>query len=497
MGDGVRPRLAAAGAADLSELDARLAEARTLESDTAAKKTELATLEEQLAASAGAQDAQRAAADRLRTCRAALGKASPEPVLEEIAALGADPADALRKRKERSAKALDVARAKAADAQTAHGVAEERLRSSRSRLDAAIATRDAALAEFPVGPAEAHAQAQRELTSANTERSRVTEEIGTIARRREGERRKADAALAAARVVADKARKAAESGHKTLTDAISAHSVQVGRLEELRRARASEDLAAAESALKAATDRRAALPVPAQMVSDEEIAAARTSADRAKAELAAIEREVHRAHGALEQVGGGVARDRLRDALEAYELAERQEREVEADCEAWRLLLEQMKLADAEQASNLGQVLGPAVATRFEALTNKRYEGVQIAADLGTEGVLVRGAVRSTERISVGTREQLSTLYRLSLAEYLGSTVVLDDQLVQSDELRMEWFRALLRDKASQFQIVVFTCRPDDYLVGDEMPPDSGAQFLDMSSGPIRAINLKGAIQRA
>ena len=124
------PRLAAAGAADLSELDARLAEARTLESDTTAKKTELATLEEQLAASAGAEDAQRAAADRLRTCRAALGKASPEPLLEEIAALGADPAGALRKRKERSAKALDAARAKAADAQTAHGVAEERLRSS-------------------------------------------------------------------------------------------------------------------------------------------------------------------------------------------------------------------------------------------------------------------------------------------------------------------------------------------------------------------------------
>ena len=238
--------------------------------------------------------------------------------------------------------------------------------------------------------------------------------------------------------------------------------------------------------MKAATERRAALPVPAQMVSEEEIAAARTSADRAKAELAAIEREVHRAHGALEQVGGGVARDRLRDALEAYELAERQEREVEADCEAWRLLLEQMKLADAEQASNLGQVLGPAVATRFEALTNKRYEGVQIAADLGTEGVLVRGAVRSTERISVGTREQLSTLYRLSLAEYLGSTVVLDDQLVQSDELRMEWFRALLRDKASQFQIVVFTLSAGRLSgrCGDAVPLRAAVTRLSPRAGP-------------
>ena len=50
--------------------------------------------------------------------------------------------------------------------------------------------------------------------------------------------------------------------------------------------------------------------------------------------------------------------------------------------------------------------------------------------------------------ISVGTREQLSTLYRLSLAEYLGSTIVLDDQLVQSDGNRMDWFRALLTEKA-------------------------------------------------
>ena len=73
---------------------------------------------------------------------------------------------------------------------------------------------------------------------------------------------------------------------------------------------------------------------------------------------------------------------------------------------------------------------------------------------------MVSGAVRPTEQISVGTREQLSTLYRLSLAEYLGSTIVLDDQLVQSDDNRMDWFRSLLAEKARNFQILVFTCRP-------------------------------------
>ena len=111
--------------------------------------------------------------------------------------------------------------------------------------------------------------------------------------------------------------------------------------------------------------------------------------------------------GALEQVGGAVARERLRDVVEAFDLALRQEREVEEDYEAWRLLLEQMKEADAAQANNLGRAPAPAIEGRFRALTNQRYQSVQLAAHLATEGVLAAGATRAPQRISVGTREQL------------------------------------------------------------------------------------------
>ena len=215
------------------------------------------------------------------------------------------------------------------------------------------------------------------------------------------------------------------------------------------------------------TERHAALPVPDRIVTEDEVSAARNAAAGVKSDLEGIERDIQRAHGALEQVGGAVARERLRDATEAFELAERQEREIEAEYEAWRLLLDQMKEADAAQASNLGQALVPAIAGRFQELTQRRYQTVQLTAQLATEGVVVAGAVRPTSLISVGTREQLSTLYRLSLAEYLDTTIVLDDQLVQSDDNRMDWFRALLTEKARSFQIVVFTCRPSDYLAGD------------------------------
>jgi uncharacterized protein YhaN len=154
-----------------------------------------------------------------------------------------------------------------------------------------------------------------------------------------------------------------------------------------------------------------------------------------------------------------------------------------------------MKEADAAQASNLGQALVPAIAGRFEELTQRRYQTVQLTAQLATEGIMVGGALRPTNLISVGTREQLSTLYRLSLAEYLSTTIVLDDQLVQSDDNRMDWFRALLQEKAHSFQIVVFTCRPSDYLAATSMVPSGSGFQTDTENGFIRAVDLGRALR--
>ena len=92
--------------------------------------------------------------------------------------------------------------------------------------------------------------------------------------------------------------------------------------------------------------------------------------------------------------------------------------------------------------------------------------------------------------MSVGTREQLSTLVRVALAEQLQSVLVLDDQLVQSDPARIEWFQELLRQSVRQFghQIVVLTCRPDDYLRPGEFPA-ADQPFRD-TTDEVRAINL-------
>jgi hypothetical protein len=78
----------------------------------------------------------------------------------------------------------------------------------------------------------------------------------------------------------------------------------------------------------------------------------------------------------------------------------------------------------------------------------------------------------------------------------LGSTIVLDDQLVQSDDNRMDWFRVLLAEKGRNFQIVVFTCRPGDYFAKSALVPKGSAVHADSGGGFVRAVDLGRAIRR-
>ena len=425
-----------------------------------------------------------------------MGETPLETLATELAGLGTDPTGALRKRRQQLSNELDKARTTANECGTAHTLATERGQHSKATLDAAFTARDAALVALPGEIGTTLSSAQAALAAASDEQQQIEAELAAVERTIAAQQQRIDAALRDGRAAVEQARAGVELAQAARTRAIADHALQAGRLEALQKQRDAEDLVRAEHTLRDAAASHAALPVPEREVTEAEVAIARSVLTTTRLELEAIERDIQRTHGALEQVGGAVARDRLRDVTDAFELAERQEREIEADYEAWSLLLEQMKEADAAQASNLGQVFAPAVADRFEALTQQRYENVRLTAQLGTEGVVVGGAVRPTERISVGTREQLSTLYRLSMAEYLSTTVVLDDQLVQSDGTRMDWFRALLAEKARLFQIVVFTCRPGDYLAGNAMVAKGKAAHRDTDGGFVRAVDLGRAMRR-
>jgi DNA repair exonuclease SbcCD ATPase subunit len=489
----VAPQLLTAGVADLDGLGAKVTEAQQLDAGIQQKDRDLSYLQQQIAPLAGAADALRQAADHVLTCRAALGDAKFETLVAELTALGADASAKLGTRRKQLSKEVESARAVAHQASTEQAIAEERTRQLRSALEAATSARDRALQPFPEGVDAALAAAQAKHAGCVGEKQRIASELSSLYAQIEGRKKRIDALQREARASAEKASAAVRAAEGELEAATTDAASQKGRLMELRKLRDAENLTAAGDKLRHATEHYEALPVPDRAVSNEEVIAAQKAAAFLKSELDAIAENIHRAHGRLEQVGGAVARERLSDATDAFELAERLEREIEAEYEAWKLLLEQMKEADAAQASNLGLALVPGIADQFNELTRQRYETVRLGAGLETEGVVVAGAVRPASLLSLGTREQLSTLFRLSLAEYLHTAIVLDDQLVQSDGHRMDWFRTLLNEKAHTFQIIVFTCRRTDYLPLEVFAPD-GSIYVDMNGA--RAIDLGRAIRR-
>jgi hypothetical protein len=59
-----------------------------------------------------------------------------------------------------------------------------------------------------------------------------------------------------------------------------------------------------------------------------------------------------------------------------------------------------------------------------------------------------------------------------------------------------ETFRALLAEKARNFPIVVFTCRPSDYLTAGAMVPKGKSFQRDTDGGFARAVDLGRAVRR-
>ena len=215
--------------------------------------------------------------------------------------------------------------------------------------------------------------------------------------------------------------------------------------------------------------------------------------ERARREVRDIEREREQALGALRETGGERLREKVHDLEGHYRRLEQAQVDLEFDYDAWHLLLDTLREVEREQAAHLGRAMVEPITARFRELTASRYGALELGPNLETQGIYASGERRDIAELSLGTKEQLSTLFRLSLAETLGSAVLLDDQLTQTDPERMGWFRTQMRKLSEDIQIIVFTCRVQDYL-GERAPLLAGESVSDMDS--VRAIRLDDLIDR-
>ncbi|MBV8418274.1 MAG: hypothetical protein JO251_24020, partial [Verrucomicrobia bacterium] len=320
----VEPHFIAADVSDLEGLEDRITQAQELDANIKEKSSEIESLRTQIGQLSGASERLRQATDREVACRAALGAVQLDTLAADITALGIDSTACLRKQREDLLTELAAARGVANQAEKDHTLAEERARQARSELDSARAAQDRVLTTFPEGVSATMAAARAALTAAMAEKENAAAEFASLEGAIRERKNRIDAALSGARAKASQAKNSVEAAQGQLTTAKTDHAAEVGRLTELRKQRDAENLAAAQTKLSQAVERHAALPVPDRIVTNEEVIVARTTAAHLKSEVGGIEREIQKTQGALEQVGGAVARERLRDATEAFELAERQ-----------------------------------------------------------------------------------------------------------------------------------------------------------------------------
>ncbi len=252
-------------------------------------------------------------------------------------------------------------------------------------------------------------------------------------------------------------------------DKVQQHVARMeGELRARRAAVEAEDIEASLALVEARKKDLADLPELTSTVSETQIEEARANLELENGKLESLRRDYSKKEGALEQVGGQYIKEQMEDAEKALAAAQKEEHAVELEYGAWHLLLEKLKEAEAEDAVHLGDSLVAPISENMNQLTGGRYVSVSLGPELSGTSVSVEGSDRKLDVLSIGTREQLSTLIRLAVAQAVKSALVLDDQLVQSDPRRLEWLTELMYDCAGEFQIVVFTCRPDEYELADQ-----------------------------
>ena len=338
--------------------------------------------------------------------------------------------------------------------------------------------------------------ARVELGTLHARHAAIGAELGSLEQEASLALAAAKAAVEEAKVRRDSALERQGQAAKALEEARSEFHMALGEAEALRRALDNADRAGAEAAVADATaSLRAYASDPA--VSTEEVAAAEHCEAETRAKLDQLRAELNQAEGALTKVGGVGLREELAREEEANVIARDRQRELEVDADAWHLLRDTLSEVEKESSTHLGRALATPVSERLIELTQGRYGGLRFDQHLKAETVevpLVATAEGVLEALSVGTRDQVATLLRLTVAEQLKSALVLDDHLVHTDPDRLEWFRDTLKKTALITQVIVFTCRAHDYLAPNEYPNAEATR--DLAGGTLRAIDASRALRR-
>jgi hypothetical protein len=427
---------------------------------------------------------------------AAIRGHDPAPLEERFATLGTSWEPQVTTLCARTEKALVEARTREGHLKNARGIAVYKASDAEGRAAAAAETATALAKSLETVDLDSLLRSvMQELTKLLVRRKELAERMDALANEAAGEVERTSKGVEAARVRVAAAKDSHAIAAAQREKVLAERSGRAGHRDLLKAQLEAMDRSAAAHNVKEREGELTAFACDTT-TSDADVREAQSRLETAQRGLDGVKTELHHAEGALSKVGGMPALEEVERLQDAIECARAREQDLEEDADAYKLLVETLREVENAEGAHLGRALSGPVGIRFRELTEGRYGDLSLTPALQTEGVRPAGAGPGhvLDALSVGTREQLATLIRLAIAEQLRSVIVLDDQLVQSDPKRLAWFREILRRASLHAQVVVLTCRPEDYLGADELPNETAVR--DLAGGTIRAIDFARAAKR-
>ncbi len=186
-------------------------------------------------------------------------------------------------------------------------------------------------------------------------------------------------------------------------------------------------------------------------------------------EAAALQQRVRDLEMELHGLGAKGIGDERAAVEDRLELDRRNLARLQDEALAWRRLQETLESIDTDRQNALVEPLRARLNPYLQTLMGAAG-AVFDAGDLGLTGLDRDGHSEPFSSLSIGAREQLAVLVRLAigdlLVEKLGQSppLILDDALVYADAVRLGRMRTILQQAAARQQILILTCRREDYL---------------------------------
>ncbi|WP_404478583.1 AAA family ATPase [Novosphingobium sp. BL-52-GroH] len=191
----------------------------------------------------------------------------------------------------------------------------------------------------------------------------------------------------------------------------------------------------------------------------ETLAARRRAAEDSRNEITT---RIARLEAQVESDGGKGLAEHAALAREENDAARAALSRIEEEAETLRLLRDTLAEAQAETARS---ITGP-VATRAARYVGRILPGGEpgFGDDLGLAAIRRAGVDELCEQLSRGTQEQLAILTRLAFADMLLDqgrpvSLILDDPLVYSDDVRLDAMTDLILEASQRMQVILLTCR--------------------------------------